>query len=114
MKPTHLPSGSTNPLISLAPFYIWGFFKIITPFIDPLTREKLKFNEDLRQHVPPAQLMKSIGGDVEFEYDHSVYWPALNKLAAQKRELKHQRWVEGGKKIGESENFLKGETVSNQ
>lgn len=53
--------------------------------------------------------MKSVGGDVEFEYDHSVYWPALNKLAELRREERQQRWVEGGKRIGESENFLKGE-----
>ncbi|KAJ5279586.1 CRAL/TRIO domain protein [Penicillium angulare] len=110
----HYPERLGRALVVNSPFYIWGFFKILTPFIDPLTREKLKFNEDLRQHVPPSQLMKTVGGDVEFEYDHSVYWPALNKLAAQKREQKHQRWVEGGKKVGESENFLKGEGVSSQ
>lgn len=82
--------------------------KLITPFIDPQTREKLKFNEDLRQHVPSSQLLKSVNGDVEFEYDHSVYWPALNALAAQRREERLERWIRGGKLIGEHENYLKG------
>lgn len=89
-------------------FFILGFFKLITPFIDPLTREKLKFNEDMRQHVPPSQLLKATGGDVEFEYDHSVYWPALNALAAQKRQAYRERWIQAGKFIGEHEDYLKG------
>jgi len=79
-----------------------------------VTREKLKFNEDLRQHVPPAQLISTYGGDVEFVYDHQVYWPELIKLAAQKREEQRIRWESGGKKVGESETYLKGspKTVS--
>jgi hypothetical protein len=99
---------SANPCGYLVPFVIWGFMKLITPFIDPLTREKLKFNEDLRQHVPAGQLLKETGGDVEFEYDHSVYWPTLNKLADQRRAEYRQRWIDGGKMIGEYENYLRG------
>lgn len=84
---------------------------MITPFIDPLTREKLKFNEDLRQHVPPGQLLKSVGGDVEFKYDHASYWPALKKLADHRRAAFRERWVLGGQQIGEIENYLKGENI---
>jgi hypothetical protein len=84
---------------------------LITPFIDPNTRQKLKFNEDLREHVPPSQLMKPVGGEVEFKYDHSIYWPALNELAKQRRESYRERWIQGGKKIGEFENYLKGEDI---
>jgi hypothetical protein len=90
------------------PFVIWGFFKLITPFIDPLTREKLKFNEDLRNHVPPSQLLKGCGGDVEFAYDHEIYWPALIRLAEQRRKEFEERWVKGGKLVGEHEGYLKG------
>lgn len=87
---------------------IWSFFKLITPFIDPVTREKMKFNEDLRQHVPPNHLMKSVGGDVEFRYDHASYWPALNQLAEQRQQAYRARWIQGGKRVGEDENYLKG------
>jgi CRAL/TRIO domain len=90
------------------PFMIWGFFKLITPFIDPLTREKLKFNEDMAQHVPPAQLLRQNGGEVEFEYDHAVYWPALIKLAETRRKAFQTRWEEAGKHVGESEDYLRG------
>jgi hypothetical protein len=89
------------------PFIIMGFFKIITPFLDPVTREKLKFNENLSNHVPPAQLMKSVGGDVEFKYDHAAYWPALNELAELKQKEYRERWIKGGKRIGEYEHYLK-------
>lgn len=105
---THQGFSSYSLTYNLVPFVIWGFLKLITPFIDPLTREKLKFNEDLRKHVPPSQLLKEAGGDVEFEYDHSQYWPALNKLADQRRAEYHRRWVDGGKVIGEYENYLRG------
>ncbi|KAM5467406.1 Phosphatidylinositol transfer protein (PITP) [Microsporum audouinii] len=104
----HYPERLGRALVTNMSFFILGFFKLITPFIDPLTREKLKFNEDMRQHVPPSQLLKITGGDVQFEYDHSVYWPALNALAAQKREAYRERWIQGGKLIGEHEDYLKG------
>jgi CRAL/TRIO domain len=90
------------------PFMIWGFFKLITPFIDPLTREKLKFNEDMAQHVPPTQLLKQNGGEVEFEYDHSIYWPALIKLTETRRAAYVARWEKAGKHVGESEDYLRG------
>lgn len=90
------------------PFYIWGFFKLITPFIDPLTREKLIFNEDMAKHVPPAQLLKANGGEVNFEYDHAVYWPTLVKLAAGRKEEYAGRWKKGGQRIGEHESYLRG------
>ncbi|KAJ5496682.1 hypothetical protein N7463_008669 [Penicillium fimorum] len=107
----HYPERLGRALVINVPFVIWGFLKLITPFIDPNTREKLKFNEDLRQHVPPSHLMKSVGGDVEFRYDHAAYWPTLNKLAGQRREAYRERWVQGGKQVGEFENYLKGANV---
>ncbi|KAL3472872.1 CRAL-TRIO domain-containing protein [Aspergillus californicus] len=103
----HYPERLGRALVINMPFIIMGFFKIITPFLDPVTREKLKFNEDLNKHIPPTQLMKSVGGEVEFKYDHAAYWPALNKLAELKRKDYHERWVQGGKRIGEYEHYLK-------
>lgn len=104
----HYPERLGRALITNVPFYIWGFFKLITPFIDPLTREKIKFNEDSGIHVPREQLLKESGGHVEFEYDHDTYWPALNDLCELKREAARARWEQGGKRIGEYEGYLKG------
>lgn len=104
----HYPERLGRACMKDVPWVMWAFFKIINPFIDPLTKEKLKFDVDLRQVVPPEQLLKVYGGDCEFEYDHSVYWPALHKLVDEKRAEMLKRWEIAGKKIGESESYLKG------
>lgn len=61
-------------------------------------------------HVPREHLLKANGGDVDFEYDHDVYWPAFIKLAAIKRAEYEARWETGGKRIGEHEDYLRGGT----
>jgi hypothetical protein len=94
--------------LRIVPWVVWGFFKLITPFIDPLTKEKLKFNDDMRQHVPPQQLWNEFHGDLEFEYDHATYWPALLKLCEERRTEQRERWVKAGKHYGESETYIKG------
>ncbi|KAI1214524.1 CRAL/TRIO domain-containing protein [Annulohypoxylon truncatum] len=106
---THYPERLGRAMIINVPWVVWGFFKLITPFIDPLTREKLKFNEDMTQFVPKEQLWSEFpGGELQFEYNHEVYWPALQKLCAEKRAEKVRRWEAGGKQIGEKEDYLKG------
>ena len=90
------------------PWHISWFMKIVWPFIDPKTKEKVIYNEDMRKYVPAEQLRQSHGGDLQFEYEHDIYWPSLNKLAEERRRLQYERWVKGGKMIGESELYLKG------
>lgn len=101
---------TNHPLpLSPVPWIVWGFFKLITPFIDPHTREKLKFNEDMTQYVPREQLWTEYpGGELAFDYDHSVYWPALNRMCAERREARRLRWIAGGSHIGEHEAYLVG------
>ena len=106
----HFPERLGRALVTNVPFYVSAFLKLITPFIDPTTREKIKFNEDSGIHVPKEQLWKRNGGDVDFQYDHSVYWPALNQLADIKRAEYKARWTKGGSHIGESEDYLYGGT----
>jgi hypothetical protein len=73
-----------------------------------LTREKLKFNDNMRQYVPPEQLWTEFQGDLNFDYDHEVYWPALIKLCETKHAEQKARWVAAGKNYGESELYLRG------
>lgn len=97
--------------MNAVPWIVWGFFKIITPFIDPVTRDKLKFNEDMKQYVPAEQLWsEDWAGQMDFEYNHDTYWPALNALCQQRREARLARWVAAGQVIGESEDYLAGGT----
>jgi hypothetical protein len=91
------------------PTFVWLFFKLITPFIDPNTREKLKFNENLREYVPPEQLYELFGGDCEFEYDHETFWPAYLKLASERKEKYFARWKAAGGGIGQSEWDLRAD-----
>ncbi|XMA15477.1 hypothetical protein WAI453_008268 [Rhynchosporium graminicola] len=105
---THYPERLGRALIINIPWVVTVFYKLITPFIDPLTRQKLVFNEDMRKHVPPQQLWNEFYGDLDFEYDHEAYWPALMKLCEEKHKEQHERWVKGGKHYGESENYIKG------
>jgi hypothetical protein len=90
------------------PWYVSAFLKLIGPFIDPVTKSKIKYNEPLVDHVPAAQLMAASGGEVDFKYDHSIYWPALDKMAAERRQQRRERWEKAGKLTGESEIYLWG------
>ena len=90
---------------------MWLFFKLITPFIDPNTREKLKFNENLREYVPPSQLYSLFGGDCQFEYDHELFWPAYLELARERREKYFKNWKGLGGGIGLSEWDLRAENT---
>ena len=72
----------------------------------------MKFNDDMRQHVPPQQLWNEFHGDMEFDYDHAVYWPALLKFAEERYIERCERWVQAGKHYGESEIYLRGGNAS--
>ena len=93
----------------IVPTFVWLFFKLITPFIDPNTRDKLKFNENLREYVPPEQLVELFGGDCNFEYEHETFWPEYLKLASERREKYFARWKAAGGGIGQSEWELRAE-----
>jgi len=105
----HYPERLGRALVLNVPWLIRGFFTAIGPFIDPQTKEKLKFDEDLRKLVPPQQLLQAYNGDVVFEYEHGAYWPALITLAQTRRKEIIARWEKAGKKIGEAESYLKGD-----
>lgn len=104
----HNPERLGKALISETPWYVNTFFKLISAFIDPVTREKMKFNEDWRSYVPPSQLWDQSEGDLKFEYDHSVYWPAFDAECKRRREAYRARWEKAGKQIGEYEQYLRG------
>lgn len=105
---THNPERLGKALICETPWYVNTFFKLISSFIDPVTREKMKFNEDMTAYVPKSQLWDEFKGDVKFEYQHDIYWPAFDQECTKRREAYRRRWETGGKKIGEYEEYLRG------
>lgn len=61
--------------------------------------------------MPPEQLWSmDWGGDLDFEYDHDKYWPALNDMCRARKEERRRRWEAGGMVVGESEEYLTGGT----
>ncbi|KAF1938966.1 CRAL/TRIO domain-containing protein [Clathrospora elynae] len=104
----HYPERLGRALLTHLPWYVNAFLKVVYPFIDPVTKSKIKLNEPLPNHVPVSQLMKVSGGDVDFKYDHSIYWPALEKITTERRQQRRERWEKAGKLIGESEIYLWG------
>jgi hypothetical protein len=53
------------------------FYKGIAPFLDPVTRDKIRFNPDLFELVPHKQLDADFGGDYQYEFEPESYWNQL-------------------------------------
>ncbi|KAK6351137.1 hypothetical protein TWF718_004308 [Orbilia javanica] len=104
----HYPERLGRALVVNIPWWAKAFLNVIWPFIDPITRPKLKFNEDMSLHVPKSHLLKEFKGDIDFTYNHAAYWPNFIKLSQEKRRQYEERWKANGSQIGESEFYLKG------
>jgi hypothetical protein len=64
-------------LVVNLPYILSFFYKGISPFLDPVTRDKMRFNPDLSELVAPSQLDADFGGEYEFEYDFESYWSQI-------------------------------------
>lgn len=64
-------------LVVNLPAILSFFYKGIAPFLDPVTREKMRFNPNMFELVPREQLDADFGGDYEYEFDHETYWNQL-------------------------------------
>ena len=106
----HYPERLGLALIINVPYIVNAFFKLIMPFVDPVTREKVKFNPHIYEDgiFERDQVMeKWWGGECEFEYEHERYWPVLVRMCDERREHMRKRWEELGRKIGTSEWEMK-------
>jgi hypothetical protein len=82
----HMPERLGNALIVNAP-WIWGvFWKIISPIIDDVTKQKVKIlkrTTDLLEYFTEDQLEKDYGGKNEYKYDFETYKKYLDDLYTQ-------------------------------
>lgn len=105
---THYPERLGKALCTNIPWLAWGFLKLIHPFIDPKTKEKISFDEPYTKYVNLDQLDSNYGGKLLFVYDHNIYWPQLLKLCHSKRKHYLDRFNKFGAKLGLSETDLRG------
>lgn len=113
---THYVERLGAALILNVPFLINAFFKMISPFIDPITRNKMKFNPKAVQEglFAADELFKDggWGGSREFVWDHEKYWGAFVRMCAETREGQMARWRKLGARVGCNERDYKlGEVV---
>lgn len=106
---THYPERLGKALLTNIPILAWLFLKIIHPFIDPLTREKLVFDQPFPDYVPVVQLDKDFGGKVNFEYDHAKYWDEMLRISQEKKRRYLKRFETFGSRVGLSEADLRGD-----
>ncbi|KNZ45616.1 hypothetical protein VP01_798g6 [Puccinia sorghi] len=92
------------------PWVFWGFLKLLKPFLDPKTVEKVLFDPVVSEHVPAEQLIKeSFNGTLDFRYDHEIYYKLLAELTASRKKkmlARYDRYGEG--RVGMSEFVIRG------
>lgn len=104
---THYPERLGKALLTNIPMMASIFLKMIYPFIDPMTREKLVYSEPFPNYVPKEQLDKDFGGEVDFEYVQDKYWPQLAELTASRRRVYKDNFTKLGAVVGLSEADLR-------
>jgi len=107
----HYPERLGRSIIINVPFLVNAFFKIILPFVDPVTRAKLKFNPDTVGEglfTKDNLMTQWWGGDRDFEWDHDKYWPTLVKMCSDRHNEQLEKWRKLGAKIGLDEWDIKG------
>ncbi|KAG6329768.1 hypothetical protein ID866_9322 [Astraeus odoratus] len=112
-------------LIAHLPWLLHTFYKLITPFIDPLTRSKMVFNPVRDDHglwrsaeardkreankvgAPNAKVFEldqlvrdGWQGSQEFKYEHAIYWPAIVEMCKTRREAMTRVWKKMGGVVG--------------
>jgi len=102
----HYPERMGLALLIHIPFYINVFLKIVRPFVDPTTREKIKLNPLVAEDglVARDQLVKDgWGGDIDFEYEHEQFFPTLVKMSCERKECWMAKWKKLGGTVGTKE-----------
>ncbi|KAF8346035.1 CRAL-TRIO domain-containing protein [Amanita rubescens] len=64
-------------LVVNLPLLLTFFYKGISPFLDPVTRDKMRFNPDLKELIPLSHLDAEFGGENAFEFEPNSYWDQI-------------------------------------
>ena len=110
----HYPERLGLACVINVPFIVNAFFKIVMPFVDPITRPKVKFNPKIFQDglFTEDMVTKEWGGSRDFEYVHEKYWPELVEMCEKRVKTWKESWKILGAKVGISEWDYKTATSS--
>lgn len=101
---THYPERLGASLILNVPFLLHAFYKMISPLIDPITRNKMKFNprpvEDGLFAADGLFKDSGWGGSREFVWDHERYWGSFVRMCDEIRAAQMARWRKLGSRVG--------------
>lgn len=64
-------------LVVNLPMLLNFFYKGISPFLDPVTRDKMRFNPDLLELIPASHLDADFGGEHNYEFEPKSYWDQI-------------------------------------
>jgi len=100
---SHYPERLGLALMLNIPWVVTIFMRAIMPFVDPVTRPKIKLNPKVIEDgifEPNEVFAKSWGGAIHFEYEHEKYWPSLVGMCDARRAEQMRRWKELGGTVG--------------
>lgn len=74
---SHYVERMGRAIVTKTPWWVNAFFTAITPFLDPITKEKMRFNPNLSEIIDIQQLDAEYGGQHNYELDFDIYWKTL-------------------------------------
>lgn len=105
----YYPERLGRGLLINIPWFAWAFLKMMYPFLDPETKQKAIFDEPFENYIDPSQLDALYNGELDFHYNHEVYWPDLTAKVKKLRDSQYSRFLKFGATVGISEFDLKGD-----
>jgi len=73
----HYPETLGRGLVVNLPTILAFFYRGLSPFMDPVTRDKIRFNPNLLELIPAEQLDAAFGGENEYTFESESYWEQL-------------------------------------
>jgi hypothetical protein len=86
----HYPERLQAGIVNHAPWYLNAFFSLVQPLLDPVTREKLRFNVKVVETglIEPDMINEEWwGGNRNFDYVHEKYYEPLVSMCEQRRSV---------------------------